>query len=87
MVVRTKFAAPEDFCMYSCQHFHFFLLGQVSLWSLVVLAIERYIVVCKPMGSFKFSSTHALGGIGFTWLMAASCAVPPLIGWSRSENF
>ncbi|XP_036426836.1 green-sensitive opsin-3-like [Colossoma macropomum] len=57
--------------------------GQVSLWSLVVLAIERYIVVCKPMGSFKFSSTHALGGIGFTWLMAASCAVPPLVGWSR----
>ncbi|KAI4892745.1 hypothetical protein NFI96_032301 [Prochilodus magdalenae] len=57
--------------------------GQVSLWSLVVLAVERYIVVCKPMGSFKFSSSNALGGIGFTWFMAASCAVPPLVGWSR----
>uniref|UniRef100_A0AAR2J6H2 Rhodopsin n=1 Tax=Pygocentrus nattereri TaxID=42514 RepID=A0AAR2J6H2_PYGNA len=47
--------------------------SQVSLWASVVLATERCIVVCKPMGSFKFSSTHALGGIGFTWLMVASC--------------
>ncbi|KAA0712842.1 Green-sensitive opsin-4 [Triplophysa tibetana] len=57
--------------------------GQVALWSLVVLAVERYIVVCKPMGSFKFTSSHALSGIAFTWIMAASCAVPPLVGWSR----
>uniref|UniRef100_A0A3B4V6F0 Rhodopsin n=2 Tax=Seriola dumerili TaxID=41447 RepID=A0A3B4V6F0_SERDU len=57
--------------------------GQVSLWSLVVLAIERYIVVCKPMGSFKFTATHASVGCAFTWIMAFSCAVPPLVGWSR----
>uniref|UniRef100_A0A4W5QWW6 Rhodopsin n=1 Tax=Hucho hucho TaxID=62062 RepID=A0A4W5QWW6_9TELE len=57
--------------------------GQVALWSLVVLAIERYIVVCKPMGSFKFSVAHAGAGVGFTWVMAATCAVPPLVGWSR----
>ncbi|KAJ3602880.1 hypothetical protein NHX12_030625 [Muraenolepis orangiensis] len=57
--------------------------GEVALWSLVVLAVERYIVVCKPMGSFKFSSTHAGAGVAFSWVMAASCAVPPLVGWSR----
>ncbi|XP_055053211.1 green-sensitive opsin-3 [Misgurnus anguillicaudatus] len=57
--------------------------GEVALWSLVVLAIERYIVVCKPMGSFKFSSGHAMGGIAFTWFMAMACAAPPLVGWSR----
>ncbi|XP_030632100.1 green-sensitive opsin-1-like [Chanos chanos] len=57
--------------------------GQVSLWSLVVLAVERYIVVCKPMGSFKFGANHAVAGIAFTWIMALSCAVPPLVGWSR----
>ncbi|CAL1609384.1 unnamed protein product [Knipowitschia caucasica] len=57
--------------------------GQVSLWSLVVLAVERYIVVCKPMGSFKFTGTHAAVGVAFTWIMAATCAVPPLVGWSR----
>lgn len=57
--------------------------GQVALWSLVVLAIERYIVVCKPMGNFRFSATHAMMGIAFTWIMAFSCAAPPLFGWSR----
>ncbi|CAG5980450.1 green-sensitive opsin [Menidia menidia] len=57
--------------------------GQVALWSLVVLAIERYIVVCKPMGSFKFTATHSAIGCAFTWFMASSCAVPPLVGWSR----
>ncbi|XP_032305199.1 green-sensitive opsin [Coturnix japonica] len=57
--------------------------GQVALWSLVVLAIERYIVVCKPMGNFRFSATHAMMGIAFTWVMAFSCAAPPLFGWSR----
>ncbi|XP_076125153.1 green-sensitive opsin-2-like isoform X1 [Alosa pseudoharengus] len=57
--------------------------GQVALWSLVVLAIERYIVVCKPMGSFKFGTNHAAAGVAFTWVMACSCAVPPLVGWSR----
>ncbi|XP_075893433.1 green-sensitive opsin-like [Nelusetta ayraudi] len=57
--------------------------GQVSLWSLVVLAVERYIVVCKPMGSFKFTGTHAGAGVVFTWIMALACAGPPLVGWSR----
>nr|ABP88810.1 green-sensitive opsin [Scopelarchus analis] len=57
--------------------------GQISLWSLVVLAVERYIVVCKPMGSFKFSATHAGIGCGITWFMAMACAAPPLVGWSR----
>jgi len=57
--------------------------GQVSLWSLVVLAVERYIVVCKPIGSFKFGTSHAGAGVAFTWIMAMSCAAPPLVGWSR----
>ncbi|MEQ2253086.1 hypothetical protein ILYODFUR_028510 [Ilyodon furcidens] len=57
--------------------------GEVALWSLVVLAIERYIVVCKPMGSFKFTGTHAGAGVLSTWIMALACAAPPLFGWSR----
>ncbi|XP_076125145.1 green-sensitive opsin-1-like isoform X1 [Alosa pseudoharengus] len=57
--------------------------GQATLWSLVVLAVERYIVVCKPMGSFKFGTNHAAAGVAFTWVMACACTVPPLVGWSR----
>lgn len=58
--------------------FHFFcFFVQVSLWSLVVLAIETYIVVCKPVGSFKLSSNHAIAGIVFTELITRNCSVLP----------
>uniref|UniRef100_A0A671QK85 Opsin 1 (cone pigments), medium-wave-sensitive, 4 n=1 Tax=Sinocyclocheilus anshuiensis TaxID=1608454 RepID=A0A671QK85_9TELE len=50
---------------------------------LMDFVIYLYIVVCKPMGSFKFSSSHAFAGIAFTWVMAMACAAPPLVGWSR----
>uniref|UniRef100_A0A8B9PBD8 Rhodopsin n=1 Tax=Apteryx owenii TaxID=8824 RepID=A0A8B9PBD8_APTOW len=73
------------FGLTSCAMEGFFatLGGQVALWSLVILAIKRYIVVCKPTGNFRFSSTHTMMGIIFTWVMALSCAAPPLFGWSR----
>ncbi|KAK5863786.1 hypothetical protein PBY51_000791 [Eleginops maclovinus] len=57
--------------------------GEIGLWSLVVLAIERYVVVCKPMTNFLFEEKHAIAGLAFTWIMALTCALPPLLGWSR----
>lgn len=49
----------------------------------MVLAIERYIVVCKPMSNFRFEEKHAIIGLALTWIMALTCAAPPLFGWSR----
>ncbi|XP_023812013.2 extra-ocular rhodopsin isoform X2 [Oryzias latipes] len=57
--------------------------GEIALWSLVVLAIERYVVVCKPMTNFRFEEKHAIAGLAFSWVMALTCAAPPLFGWSR----
>lgn len=57
--------------------------GEIGLWSLVVLAIERYVVVCKPMSNFRFGENHAIMGVAFSWIMALACAGPPLFGWSR----
>ncbi|KAK2490163.1 hypothetical protein MC885_001824 [Smutsia gigantea] len=57
--------------------------GEIALWSLVVLAIERYVVVCKPMSNFRFGENHAIVGVTLTWVMALACAMPPLVGWSR----
>lgn len=57
--------------------------GEIALWSLVVLAIERWVVVCKPMSNFRFGENHAIMGVMFTWIMALACAAPPLVGWSR----
>lgn len=57
--------------------------GEIALWSLVVLAVERYVVVCKPMSNFRFGENHAIMGVAFSWIMAMACAAPPLFGWSR----
>ncbi|XP_048109956.1 rhodopsin, like [Alosa alosa] len=57
--------------------------GEIALWSLVVLAVERWVVVCKPVSDFRFGENHAVAGVAFTWLMAGTCSVPPLVGWSR----
>ncbi|MEQ2179228.1 hypothetical protein GOODEAATRI_022481, partial [Goodea atripinnis] len=57
--------------------------GEIALWSLVVLAVERYVVVCKPMTNFRFEEKHAIAGLAFSWVMALTCAAPPLLGWSR----
>ncbi|NXI87158.1 OPSUV protein, partial [Rhipidura dahli] len=57
--------------------------GLVTGWSLAFLAVERYIVICKPFGNFRFTSRHALLVVAATWVISVSIAVPPFLGWSR----
>nr|BAB79499.1 Cp-S opsin [Cynops pyrrhogaster] len=57
--------------------------GLVTGWSLAFLAIERYIVICKPMGNFRFASKHALMIVLTTWVIGFSVSIGPLVGWSR----
>nr|AAR14684.1 UV-sensitive retinal pigment [Geotria australis] len=59
------------------------LAGLVTGWSLAFLAAERYIVICKPFGNFRFGSKHALVAVGLTWMLGLSVALPPFFGWSR----
>nr|BBA68526.1 pinopsin [Cynops pyrrhogaster] len=58
------------------------LTGIVGLWSLAILAFERYIVICKPMGDFRFQQKHAVIGCAFTWVWSLLWTAPPLFGWS-----
>nr|AEO00704.1 SWS2B opsin [Dascyllus trimaculatus]WBO25995.1 short-wavelength sensitive opsin [Dascyllus trimaculatus] len=57
--------------------------GMVSLWSLAVIAVERWLVVCKPVGSFTFQPNHAIGLCAVTWVFGLVASLPPLLGWSR----
>ncbi|KAM9327374.1 opsin-1, short-wave-sensitive 1 [Pholidichthys leucotaenia] len=59
------------------------IAGLVTSWSLAVLSFERYVVICKPFGAFKFGTNHALAAVAFTWFMGIGCATPPFFGWSR----
>ncbi|XP_051491570.1 pinopsin [Apus apus] len=58
------------------------LTGTVGLWSLAILAFERYIVVCRPLGDFRFQHQHAVTGCAFTWGWSLLWTTPPLLGWS-----
>ncbi|NXX78951.1 OPSP protein, partial [Urocolius indicus] len=58
------------------------LTGIVGLWSLAILAFERYIVVCRPLGTFRFQHRHAVSGCAFTWSWSLLWTTPPLMGWS-----
>nr|AMB42901.1 Short wavelength sensitive 2B [Chlorurus sordidus] len=57
--------------------------GMVSLWSLAVVAFERWLVVCKPLGNFAFKPHHAIACCAATWVFAIIASAPPLFGWSR----
>ncbi|XP_008102120.2 blue-sensitive opsin isoform X1 [Anolis carolinensis] len=57
--------------------------SMVSLWSLAVVAFERYLVICKPLGNFTFRGTHAIIGCAVTWMFGLAASLPPLFGWSR----
>ncbi|XP_038604413.1 blue-sensitive opsin-like [Tachyglossus aculeatus] len=57
--------------------------GMVSLWSLAVIAFERFLVICKPLGNLSFRGTHAIFGCVATWVFGLAASLPPLFGWSR----
>nr|AZG02984.1 short-wavelength sensitive opsin 1 [Sphaerias blanfordi] len=57
--------------------------GLVTGWSLAFLAFERYVVICKPFGNFRFGSKHALVVVLATWTIGIGVSVPPFFGWSR----
>ncbi|NXQ49591.1 OPSP protein, partial [Catharus fuscescens] len=77
---RGFFAFGERLCQ--LEGFMVSLTGIVGLWSLAILALERYLVVCRPLGDFRFRHRHAAGGCAFTWGWALLWTTPPLLGWS-----
>ncbi|KAI4881716.1 hypothetical protein NFI96_007394 [Prochilodus magdalenae] len=84
----TMYAAMQGYFFYGhagCNTEAFFCVlgGQISLWTLMVLAVERWMAVCKPLKTFRFRQYHACLGVGFAWMMGFSCALPPLLEWSR----
>ncbi|MGH0132439.1 UNVERIFIED_CONTAM: hypothetical protein FKN15_035946 [Acipenser sinensis] len=57
-------------------------LGIVALWSLAVLAFERFFVICRPLGNIRLRGKHAAFGLLFVWSFSFICTIPPTMGWS-----
>ncbi|XP_048843944.1 vertebrate ancient opsin-like [Brienomyrus brachyistius] len=52
------------------------LFGIVVLWSLAVLAFERYFVICHALKDVRLDNRHAAMGLLFVW------TIPPVFSWS-----
>ncbi|XP_043943083.1 short-wave-sensitive opsin 1 [Protopterus annectens] len=57
--------------------------GLVTGWSLAMLALERYLVICKPIGNFRFGSKHSMIAVAAAWVIGIGVSIPPFFGWSR----
>ncbi|KAM9325232.1 opsin-VA-like [Gastrophryne carolinensis] len=56
--------------------------GIVALWSLSILAFERYVVICRPLGNLRLRGKHSAIGILFVWVFSLVWTIPPIFGWS-----
>ncbi|XP_044311396.1 pinopsin-like isoform X2 [Varanus komodoensis] len=74
------FFLGQRFCTF--QGFAVNYFGIVSLWSLTILAYERYNVVCQPLGTLQMSIKRGYQLLGFIWIFCLFWAVVPLFGWS-----
>nr|XP_055024499.1 parapinopsin a [Misgurnus anguillicaudatus] len=59
--------------------------GIAGLCSVAIIAVERCIVVCRPVGSVTFQTKHAVMGVMVSWLWSFLWNTPPLFGWGRYE--
>ncbi|XP_028844935.1 vertebrate ancient long opsin b [Denticeps clupeoides] len=56
--------------------------GIVALWSLAILAFERFFVICRPLKDVRLGGKHAALGILFVWVFSFIWTIPPVLGWS-----
>ncbi|XP_067095997.1 parapinopsin a [Osmerus mordax] len=59
--------------------------GIAGLCSVAVIAVDRYVVVCRPLGAVMFQTRHAVGGVVLSWVWSFVWNTPPLFGWSSYE--
>ncbi|NP_001187002.1 parapinopsin [Ictalurus punctatus] len=59
--------------------------GIAGLCSVAVIAVDRYMVVCRPLGAVMFQTKHALAGVVFSWVWSFIWNTPPLFGWGSYQ--
>ncbi|XP_056585516.1 parapinopsin a isoform X1 [Triplophysa dalaica] len=59
--------------------------GIAGLCSVAIIAVERSLVVCRPVGSVIFQTRHAVMGVIVAWLWSFLWNTPPLFGWGGFE--
>ncbi|XP_035687299.1 visual pigment-like receptor peropsin [Branchiostoma floridae] len=63
--------------------FSCFLLSMVSMCTLCLISIHRYITICRPEHASKLTMTRTILAVVGAWVYGISVAVPPLFGIAR----
>uniref|UniRef100_W5N9Z5 Parapinopsin b n=1 Tax=Lepisosteus oculatus TaxID=7918 RepID=W5N9Z5_LEPOC len=59
--------------------------GIAGLCTVAVIAVDRFMVVCKPLGTVIFRTRHATVGVVFSWVWSFIWNTPPLFGWGSYQ--
>lgn len=63
------------------------LLGSIwgcgSIWSMTMIAFDRYNVIVKGLSGKPLTTSKALLGIAFIWAFSALWTILPMVGWNR----
>lgn len=63
------------------------LLGSVwgcgSIWSMTMIAFDRYVVIVKGLSAKPMTTGRVLLKILFIWLFSALWTILPMVGWNR----
>lgn len=59
------------------------LWGCASIWTLAMIALDRYNVIVKGLAAKPMTYKHALGKILFVWVFALIWVLAPFFGWNR----
>ncbi|CRK97767.1 CLUMA_CG011147, isoform A [Clunio marinus] len=59
------------------------LFGCVSIWTMIVIAFDRYNVIVKGLSATPLTNGSAVFKIFLVWLSSAIWTIVPLFGWNR----
>lgn len=60
-----------------------FLGGGVQIYTLVIIAIDRYICITRPMSPLKLTHSRAKYGMLIVWSWSGLVALFPMMGWNK----
>jgi len=60
-----------------------FILDKILRFSLLLMLIERYLVICNPLAGASFNIKQSMISSGCCWLWSGIWCMLPLVGWNQ----
>nr|APY20602.1 long wavelength sensitive opsin [Euroleon nostras] len=68
-----------------CEIYAFFgsLFGSISIWTMTMIALDRYNVIVKGLAAKPMTNGSALMRIALVWILSLVWTLAPFFGWNR----